>query len=237
MATSSPEQQHDEFSAKISEDINCSVCLDILCKPQTLISCGHSFCKSCCSFTHCPHCRQPVEGFVASRQLENLIDTLIRVPNLLFCNDDDKQHFLLRMKKEEQKSLAERVPDRNRKRRRQCDNKGPMPEINTVTGLEIRGQPITTVSSRFRRDTRSNHHARNGIATSTRAAFYDPLLAALPPPYDNLNSNRGVSVAMMAPGISSIRVSPTMTGNNTIDRRRSRSTTQTGTASDAICID
>mmetsp|Transcript_37022 Transcript_37022/g.41257 ORF Transcript_37022/g.41257 Transcript_37022/m.41257 type:complete len:221 (-) Transcript_37022:96-758(-) len=220
MATSSPEQQHHEFSAKISEDINCSVCLDILCKPQTLISCGHSFCKSCCSFTLCPHCRQPVEGFVASRQLENLIDTLVRVPNLLFCNDDDKQHFLLRMKKEEQKSLAEKVPDRNRKRRRQCD------------------KPITTVNSRFRRDTRSNHHDRNGIATSTRAAFYDPLLAALPPPYDNLNLNRGLSVAMMAPGISSIRVSPTMTGNNTIGRRRSRSTTQTGiNASDAICID
>lgn len=223
MATTPPEQQHDQFSAKISEDINCSVCLDILCKPQTIISCGHSFCKSCCSFTLCPHCRQPVEGFVPSRQLENLIETLIRVPNLLFCNDDDKQHFLQRMKKEEQKSLAEKVLGRNRKRRRQCDN-GPKPENNTVAaGPQSRGQPTTTVNSRFRRGTRSNHYARNGIAASTRAASYDPLLAALPPPYDNLTLTRGAAVAMMAPGISSIRVSPG------INRGVS--------ASDAICID
>ena len=119
MATISQEQQDNNISSKISEDINCSVCLDILCKPQTLISCGHSFCKSCISFNSCPHCRQPVEGVVPARSLESLIDTLVRVPNLLFDNDNDKLHFLQRMKEEEQKSVAERVlGGSNRKRRR-----------------------------------------------------------------------------------------------------------------------
>ncbi|MGK3748875.1 MAG: hypothetical protein ACI8RD_001167 [Bacillariaceae sp.] len=121
MATIPQEQQDNKISSKISEDINCSVCLDILCKPQTLIPCGHSFCKSCCCFNNCPHCRQPVEGVVPARSLESLIDTLVRVPNLLFDNDDDKEHFLQRMKKEEQTSVAEQVPGggSNRKRRRQ----------------------------------------------------------------------------------------------------------------------
>eukprot|EP00536_Pseudo-nitzschia_multiseries_P001956 jgi/Psemu1/182521/e_gw1.26.187.1 len=93
MANNDTNQQPERFSTKISEDINCSICLDIMVCPQTFVPCGHSFCRSCCTskslhhgarsnrnelcFTKCPQCRQNVERMVPSRQLGNLIETLV----------------------------------------------------------------------------------------------------------------------------------------------------------------
>eukprot|EP00535_Pseudo-nitzschia_heimii_P008266 CAMPEP_0197189898 /NCGR_PEP_ID=MMETSP1423-20130617/20613_1 /TAXON_ID=476441 /ORGANISM="Pseudo-nitzschia heimii, Strain UNC1101" /LENGTH=287 /DNA_ID=CAMNT_0042642143 /DNA_START=128 /DNA_END=991 /DNA_ORIENTATION=- len=137
------------FSSKISEEINCPICLDILVSPRTLVSCGHTFCRSCCfaedstsssltscrgiqspklCFSTCPHCRQTVEETVPARQLESLIDTLVTVPNLLFENDDDREYYLSRRKKERERSRLllqqqqheqRELSSRARKRRRQ----------------------------------------------------------------------------------------------------------------------
>jgi hypothetical protein len=209
MATIPQEQQDNNISSKISEDINCSVCLDILCKPQTLIPCGHSFCKSCRSFDSCPHCRQPVEGVVPARSLESLIDTLVRVPNLLFDNDDDKQHFLQRMKKEEQESVAEQVSGgSNRKRRRQ------------------------------HRDRCATRNDNNPYARHGGTAFHPPYnylnSAAMSMTAPAGLSHSRVSPTMMTTGGTAItgrRRSGATTTTQQIDTNRGIS------ASDAICID
>jgi len=135
--TKNDKQQDEDFTSKISDDINCSICLDILVSPRTLVPCGHTFCRSCCSsdsiqnnemhrqilsFTKCPHCRQPVKEMVPSRQLESLIDTLVQVPNLLFRNDDDKQHYVKRRKAETERSRRLCTSAQSRKRRRKDDS-------------------------------------------------------------------------------------------------------------------
>ena len=125
-------QQHKEFASKISDEINCSICLDILVNPLTLVPCGHSFCTNCClsestrngrrrrtlCFDKCPHCRQPINETAPSRQLESLIDTLVTVPNLLFSNEDDKKQYLARREVENERSRVLTAPSRPKKRRR-----------------------------------------------------------------------------------------------------------------------
>eukprot|EP01089_Gocevia_fonbrunei_P002799 TRINITY_DN12697_c0_g1_i1.p1 TRINITY_DN12697_c0_g1~~TRINITY_DN12697_c0_g1_i1.p1 ORF type:complete len:161 (+),score=18.93 TRINITY_DN12697_c0_g1_i1:55-537(+) len=46
------------------KDYQCSICLDLLFKPATLL-CGHTFCLSCITKVeskHCPHCRRSWDG-------------------------------------------------------------------------------------------------------------------------------------------------------------------------------
>jgi hypothetical protein len=93
------------FSDKISEEVICSVCLDILVYPQTLVPCGHSFCGCCRSkdLAECPQCRQVVSCSVPARHLEALINTLVSIPNIL--KEDDVQHYQKRIKKETSKGF------------------------------------------------------------------------------------------------------------------------------------
>jgi hypothetical protein len=88
------------FSENISEEINCSVCLDIMVYPQTVVPCGHSFCGHCLkpSIRDCPHCRAKIESKVQSRQLQSLISLLTSIPTLF--KNDDIEHYQDRMKKE-----------------------------------------------------------------------------------------------------------------------------------------
>jgi hypothetical protein len=94
------------FSDQISEEITCSVCLDIMVYPQTVSPCGHSFCGQCLIDTikECPHCRAKVQSKVHSRHLESLITTLTTIPTLL--NNDDIKHYHDRMKKESSKGFV-----------------------------------------------------------------------------------------------------------------------------------
>jgi hypothetical protein len=88
------------FSENISEEISCSVCLDIMVYPQTVVPCGHSFCGHCMkpSIRDCPHCRAKIESKVQSRQLQSLISILTSIPTLF--KNDDIEHYQDRMKKE-----------------------------------------------------------------------------------------------------------------------------------------
>lgn len=259
MASNPQEQQQEQFSAKISEDINCSVCLDILVRPQTFVPCGHSFCRSCCtsdslkngrrqqniSFTDCPQCRQAVESIVPSRQLECLIDTLVTVPNLIFRNDDDKQHFLERMKKEKERPPTKQVSTRSRKRQRQ---NGPHSQNYDFTVPGARAQPTTAANSRIRHPTgnTARHDVEFGTpfatsaTTANHAFFYDPMLAPMPPlyafsgagPVPDLNLTR----AIFAPDLPVSRVSQTTTSTGTAAHCQAQSASGIS-ASDAICID
>ena len=77
-----------EAVSSLSDDIQCSICLDIQVHPRTLYPCGHSFCGSCLStLQQCPQCRQTVTSHVPAVQLESLIATLVGIPNLLESND------------------------------------------------------------------------------------------------------------------------------------------------------
>jgi len=261
------QQQQEHFSAKISDDINCSVCLDILVRPQTLVPCGHSFCRSCCCsdslkngrhnrqhnnnntsfFTNCPHCRQTVESVVPSRQLESLIDTLRTVPNLL--NEDDKQHYLERMKKENERSTTntKQVSARTRKRQRQNGSHSQNYDFTVPGGAQAQLRTAVNANSHnIRNGIGNTYHARHGVVgvtlpssgsattTTTRtASSYDPMLAPLPPPYEFTGA--GPVPALILTGAITTGPAP--------DLPRSSRESQTAknasgiSASDAICID
>jgi len=240
--TKNDEQQHEDFTSKISDDINCSICLDILVSPRTLVPCGHTFCRSCCSsdsiqnemhrqilsFTKCPHCRQPVKEMVPSRQLESLIDTLVQVPNLLFRNNDDNQHYVKRRKAETERSRRLCTSAQSRKRRRKDDS-----HYATAINPRMFHDPPTRYPS--------NHGvgvAVGGVAyqsatsftsTTTRGASFDPMAAPLPPPYDFTGTG--------PMPILSFR----MSSPDAPHRRQPPMARQVGTggisASDPICID
>lgn len=242
------EKQEGKFSSKISDDINCPICLDILVCPRTLVPCGHSFCRSCCfsnskqngrnretlSFTKCPHCRQAIEDTVPSRQLESLIDTLVTVPNLLFSNDDDKQHYLERRNKENERSPVLEVPARTRKRRRR-DEFHSQHYATAQHGNTYHGPPNHYYA---------HHNGGVGFQSSTNyttvapAASYDPMVAPLPPPYDFSGTGPVPVLSYRRPinSSTSARSRPPQMPRSTVT-----TTSTTGTsgvsASDPICID
>jgi hypothetical protein len=81
----------------LSEEISCSVCLEIQVYPRTLNPCGHSFCTPCVKpLKQCPQCRKTIESHVPARQLDCLITTLVDVPVLL--ERDDVEHYHERKK-------------------------------------------------------------------------------------------------------------------------------------------
>jgi hypothetical protein len=87
-----------DTASRLSDEIQCSVCLEIQVHPRTLNPCGHSFCWTCVErLPQCPQCRKVVMGHVPARQLANLISTLVSVPKLLAT--DDVAHYLDRQKK------------------------------------------------------------------------------------------------------------------------------------------
>jgi hypothetical protein len=93
--------------SRISDEITCAVCLDILARPVTLVPCGHTFCHPCWSDakrTDCPECRLAVKCYVPARQIENVIATLASVPNLL--DEGDKQHYFERTLLSQQASMV-----------------------------------------------------------------------------------------------------------------------------------
>ena len=69
---------YSENKTRLSEEIQCCVCLDIQIHPRTLNPCGHTFCLGCVSkLETCPECREVVESHAPARMLDNLIATLV----------------------------------------------------------------------------------------------------------------------------------------------------------------
>ena len=76
---------------EVSDELSCSICLDVLCEPKTL-PCLHSFCKTCLEDIVqaglnkellCPNCRKPfvvpgnsIDSFPTNFQLISLIERL-----------------------------------------------------------------------------------------------------------------------------------------------------------------
>lgn len=85
-----------DLANRLSEDIQCSICLEIQIHSQTLVPCGHSLCSPCLvgSLVNCPVCRAPITSRVKSRQLDGLISNLVAVPGLL--DAEDVQHYHVR---------------------------------------------------------------------------------------------------------------------------------------------
>lgn len=239
--TTNEKQLHEEFSSKISDDINCPICLDILVSPRTLVPCGHTFCRGCCSsetvqngmhrqtlsFTKCPHCREPVKETVPSRQLESLINTLVQVPNLLFRNDDDKQHYLKRRKAESQRSRTVQTSARPRKRRRPDDSHSN--NYAAATNPYMFHNPSTRYPA--------NHgvgvafqSATSFTSSATRGASFDPMAAPLPPPYD-------FTATGPAPILSFMPISSPDTSRSQQPPMVRSVGTSGISASDPICID
>lgn len=79
-------------ATSLSEEIQCSVCLEIQVNSRAAVPCGHSSCGSCISkLQQCPQCRARIKSHVPNVQLESLISTLASVPNLL--DADDVEHY------------------------------------------------------------------------------------------------------------------------------------------------
>lgn len=92
---------------RISEEISCAVCLDLLVRPITLVPCGHSLCHSCWTEAKrmdCPECRLVVRCHVPARQVENVIATLVSIPN--FLDEGDKAHYLERTRASNEASVV-----------------------------------------------------------------------------------------------------------------------------------
>mmetsp|Transcript_20390 Transcript_20390/g.28245 ORF Transcript_20390/g.28245 Transcript_20390/m.28245 type:complete len:339 (+) Transcript_20390:221-1237(+) len=70
-----------------SEDLTCSVCLDVLMlNATTLNPCGHTLCKKCCkdirSPKTCPMCRKNVKSNIPNFTVRNIVGRVqIRCPN------------------------------------------------------------------------------------------------------------------------------------------------------------
>lgn len=107
-----------ETASRLSDEIQCSVCLDIQVHPRTLNPCGHSFCASCLEkLEQCPQCRKTIESHVPARQLDSLVSLLVTIPKLL--GEDDVKHYYERKKKNtivhSATSTAKRPPKRQRR--------------------------------------------------------------------------------------------------------------------------
>jgi hypothetical protein len=77
-----------DIATRFSDDIQCSICLEIQIYSQTLVPCGHSFCSPCINdLEDCPQCRAKITQLVPSRQLDGLIANMVAVPGLLDAED------------------------------------------------------------------------------------------------------------------------------------------------------
>ena len=245
MTTTKIKKQEDEdFSSKISDEINCAICLDILVNPRTLVPCGHSFCRSCCFsnnprktliFNKCPHCRQAIVDTVPSRKLESVINTLVTVPNLLFRNDDDKQHYLERRKKEKERSStppATQVSAGTRKRQRR-DNYYHNSTANYAAPVPVNPQNFQYQPNYYHgpQDVGASFQSASSFATTSRSSTtFDPMIAPLPPPFDFTAAGPVPVLNFAGPANSR--------GSQPPQRTTQRTTNSRGiSANDPICID
>ena len=86
------------FPPQVSEDTMCAICMEIMVEPQTIVPCGHSFCKGCLQTqTECAECRGPLHGQVTCRSLQNLIGDLVEVattqPHLAIFDKEDLESY------------------------------------------------------------------------------------------------------------------------------------------------
>lgn len=117
-------QAQQPFSAQVSENAMCSICLEIMIEPQTVVPCGHSFCKGCLEQqqSECAECRGPIQGQIICRSLTNMITDLVDVakdqPNLGIFDKEDLESYLSRKTQATRASASRATITSARKRRR-----------------------------------------------------------------------------------------------------------------------
>jgi Zinc finger, C3HC4 type (RING finger) len=97
-------------SEKLSEQLCCGICLDLMVHPQTVVPCGHSYCGKCLQShvteqqqqqqPECPECRAAMRSVVPARQLNGLMETLVTTMPAMFAKND-LEHYHLRLKTEQ----------------------------------------------------------------------------------------------------------------------------------------
>ncbi len=61
----------------VTEELYCSLCLELQVEPVAIIPCGHSFCKACAKqVSQCPNCRNKIKGVVPNVSFANIISGL-----------------------------------------------------------------------------------------------------------------------------------------------------------------
>ncbi|KAL3928822.1 MAG: hypothetical protein SGBAC_012481 [Bacillariaceae sp.] len=79
--------------SQLSEEIQCSVCLEIQVNSRAIHPCGHSVCAPCISkLSDCPQCRVKISSHIPNMQLKNLICKLVSIPSLLDAEDVKSYH-------------------------------------------------------------------------------------------------------------------------------------------------
>jgi len=85
----------------LQEELQCSICIEILHKCVTLTPCQHNFCSSCLlkhlrNFINCPLCKKTIFSITKNSTLSNIIElTLSLFPNLSTKEDQIKPNIEL----------------------------------------------------------------------------------------------------------------------------------------------
>lgn len=219
-------------AGRITEDVTCSVCLDVMVHPRTLYPCGHSFCGGCISSVdECPTCRQSIHGHAPARTLESLIDTLttVEVSGCSIIPDDDRLHYQERIQKTPRPKEPPVPPPLSPNHRRRLLRHHQRTSTTTST---------TTTTTRSRqRGSAATASAAGAAATatsfSTREAAYQArteMLSRLAQMQSsaNLLSSRTATAAAAASRATTAASASRATGSAAI--AASAATTATGTA-------
>jgi hypothetical protein len=102
-------QLSEEAMESIRGETECSICMEIMVEPSTIVPCGHSFCKDCLKHqSACAVCRGPIHTQVVCKNLENLIESMVKASNNRIFERNDVESYHSRTKRSSTSKLAGR---------------------------------------------------------------------------------------------------------------------------------
>ena len=92
----------------LQEELQCSICLDLLHKCATITQCEHSFCRDCLlkhlrNSLKCPLCKKKIKSITKNTVINNLIEmTLTYLPHLKKSKEDKQIDLIGNVRKDDE---------------------------------------------------------------------------------------------------------------------------------------